>query len=43
MKRIIMLDMSGVEFCSMPFTSHREYERMKARVPYVTFIIREDT
>lgn len=40
MKRIVMLDTDGVEFCSMPYTSEREYQRMKERVPYVTFIIR---
>jgi len=36
-----MFDTNGVEFCSMPFTSHKEYERMKERVPYVTFKIRK--
>ena len=39
-----MFDTNGFEFCSMPYTSEREYQRMKERVPYVIFvIIRQNT
>jgi len=40
MKTIVMIDTDGFEFCSIPYTSEKEYQRMKENVPYVIFIIR---